>query len=421
MATRRWTLRLSLLLNLGLILHTLHTSTKISSSISSPALQSLSNDAKGNKSEHVEKTPTIDYLERTRLTLSGASGDTAADSAFECPTSHVIDDDMNHANHPQCSRMLSAFYSKNITLKACDRVTGTYNPYGWECRLKQPLFDEIMNANMQQCAFGFMDVGALIGDWIVAESLLFDSMKSVAVEAHPQTYLAMKRYLQVNGIDGVRSHSYPFAVGDASMDQISVSGASDLVSWSDGIFRINNWVPSLCIETSVENTGTFKASDGMGSTSSCPPAQLALPITTIDMIMTNWQARRGTKSPPDKLAYGGLFAFKLDIEGSERDALRGANLSFSDPEQRPCIIYIELKTDEKYTQAFEMLIELGYTDIMDMDSGRKGRESYPPLGAKYPGEGNYELRLDSSVYQDCVERVREVACTDTSSGRKGSI
>ena len=411
MATRRWALRLSLLLNLGLMLH---TSKEI---LSSTALRTLSNGAKGNKSElaeKTEKTQTIDYLERTRLALSGASGDTAADSAFECPTSHVIEDDMTHANHPQCSRMLSAFYSKNITLKACGEVPGFYNPYGWECRLKQPLFDEIMKANMQKCAFGFMDVGALIGDWIVAESLLFDSMKSVAVEAHPHSYLTMKRYFQVNGIDGGRSHSYPFAVGDASMDQISVGGASDLVSWSDGIFRINNWAPSLCID-SVGNAGTFKTSGGMGSTSSCPPAQLALPITTIDMIMTNWQARRGIKSPPGKLAFGGLFAFKLDIEGSERDALRGANLSFSDPEQRPCIIYIELKTDEKYAQAFEMLIELGYTDIIDIDSGRKGRESYPPLGAKYPGEGNYELRLDSSVYQECVERVREVACTDTSS------
>ena len=113
--------------------------------------------------------------------------------------------------------------------------------------------------------------------------------------------------------------------------------------------------------------------------------------------------------------FSAILFVKIDIEGGEYEALLGGNQTFSSPETRPCYIYIELKVDtktSKYDKAYHLLTKVyGYSDFDDIDSGLSGPSSYPPKGAVWDLEGNYEFRVPQSEMKQCVERARRSSCS----------
>lgn len=153
----------------------------------------------------------------------------------------------------------------------------------------------------------------------------------------------------------------------------------------------------MCVKAD-DRSGYMK----VGKSENCAAGEVLVPVITIDSIMMDWAAYRSDS--------GSLLFVKIDIEGGEYEALLGGNRTFSSPETRPCYIYIELKVDRKsskYDQAYDLLTNIyGYTDFDDVDSGLSGPNSYPPKGAVWDNEGNYEFRVSPSEMRECVERTR---------------
>ena len=120
---------------------------------------------------------------------------------------------------------------------------------------------------------------------------------------------------------------------------------------------------------------------------------------------------RGHKTALPTAARGDLLFAKFDIEGSEYEALLGAKGLFASNATRPCYVYIEIKAtsvNPRYEAAFNLLrYAYGYSHYYDIDSGLSGNLSYPPKGAVYPNEGNYEFQLPRGEMEDCTNRVRE--------------
>eukprot|EP00956_Cyclotella_meneghiniana_P010005 scaffold13803_cov51-Cyclotella_meneghiniana.AAC.8 len=316
------------------------------------------------------------------------------------------------------------------------KYTRFTHPMRWECRLKERLHTTIVDGGLSKCAFGFLDIGTALGDWVIALSG-FQHARFAAVEAHPRTFLEMLRALKVNRLlDEVGQVSaYPAAVGDSNnIVMMSQKYNETRVSWPNSEFiKVSSWPGStLCMPNPEgDNNGQFQAmklSDN-NDNNECKGAEVAVPIVSIDMIMHDWQINGGGAHPQSypktltksydehaqnyigQLAYGGLFAAKVDIEGAERDAIKSATLTFMDPHQRPCQLYFELKHGDEYAEALEMLVSFGYTEYIDVDSGLAGVGSFPPVGKLWPNEGNYEFRLSTEEFQKCVARVQRATCT----------
>lgn len=162
-----------------------------------------------------------------------------------------------------------------------------------------------------------------------------------------------------------------------------------------------NWTgPTLCI-TDGDTDGRLKVKTE-SITGLCPSGEAAVPAIPIDTMMLDWDV--------GKEKDGMLFA-KLDIEGGEYDALLGGSKTFSSNLTRPCFIYIEVKRGSPIYDHFSILNETyGYAVYEDLDSGLIGRESFPPKGSLWDGEGNYELRLPGEELAKCIKRVRRVTC-----------
>lgn len=154
--------------------------------------------------------------------------------------------------------------------------------------------------------------------------------------------------------------------------------------------------PVLC-DNGTDWEGVLKTL-GANKTDSCPGDQIAVPMVTVDEIMS------ATRDP------GTFFVAKIDIEGAEYEAVSGGRATLLDPMKRPCIIFAEIKDVPRfpYKKAFDFIVGERYTDIEDVDSGAIGAQ-WPPLGANYAKEENYEFRLSQKEMEECVARVKSSA------------
>jgi hypothetical protein len=111
--------------------------------------------------------------------------------------------------------------------------------------------------------------------------------------------------------------------------------------------------------------------------------KVEVPVASIDIILADWQASQSDNKQKSQLSFGGLFATKIDIEGAELEAIKSASLTFADSLQRPCQLILEMKTNDSYTEAFRRIFNLGYTGVINVDNGRTGEGSYPPIRGHY--------------------------------------
>ena len=314
-------------------------------------------------------------------------------------------------------------------MQSCgDDIMKYMHPFIWECRLKERLLAEIENANLSECAYCFLDIGSALGDWVIALAGNSNA-KFASAEANPETVLSLLRNFHANGLmENERVHLYPFAVGVSDSSDVGREWITADVIWpeqpkanpkaSEYPFRtfakVLDWPgSSLCmpIESKL-NLGGFTTTDlGVleNGDSECKLSETNVPIVSVVDIMNDWQ-RKDDSGEHSQLAHGGLFAAKVDVEGAEAGVVKSSLDAFTDPKQRPCIMYFEIKTSETYAEAFLALLELGYTDVVDVDSGRTGKDSYPPEGRLYQKEGNYEFKLPAEEFEECIDRVKQTTC-----------
>lgn len=320
-----------------------------------------------------------------------------------------------------------AWDEEGTELKSCgDDIMKYMHPFIWECRLKERLLVEIEQAELSECGYGFLDVGSALGDWVIALAGKHPKAKFASAEANPETVVSLLRNYHANVLlDGGRVHLYPFAVGVSNpISESSSEGFGVLanITWVEhprGSFaKVLDWPgSSLCMPIqSAFNLGGFTITNlgVLENGSSCNPGETNVPIVSVVDIMNDWQ-RDESKSEDggeqSQLAHGGLFAAKVDVEGAEAGVIKSALGAFMDPSQRPCIMYFEIKESQAYQEAFLALLELGYVDVVDVDSGRTGEDSYPPEGKLYASEGNYEFKLPPGEFNECIARVKQKTCS----------
>lgn len=167
------------------------------------------------------------------------------------------------------------------------------------------------------------------------------------------------------------------------------------------LFDANDaWMgPTICVpREDKEVVGKMTTKGG-----NCPEHEVSVPIITPDSIIEDFS--------PMINGGAGLFFAKLDIEGSEYEALMGMRTVFTDPQTRPCYVYIDLKNSPDSEKAVRLLQhEYGYANFMDLDSGLIGNDSFPPKGSRWQNSGNYEFWLNESDGLACAERVQKVSC-----------
>jgi len=301
-------------------------------------------------------------------------------------------------------------------IKSCgDEIMKYMHPFIWECRLKERLLNEIELAQLTDCAYGFLDVGSALGDWVIAMSGKHRRAKFASAEANPETAVTLLRNYDANGlVEEERVYVYPFAVGISNPNEVREDWITADIIWpqySRGkIAHVLDWPgSSLCMPIqSGQNLGGFSVTDlpaGLLGNSCKVGVETNVPIVSVSEIMNDWQGEDHSQ-----LNYGGLFAVKVDVEGAEAGVIKSAMNIFTNHEQRPCMMYFELKKSEAYKEAFVTLLELGYTEVIDVDSGKTGKDSYPPQGSLYSNEGNYEFKLASDHFQKCIDRVKQNTC-----------
>lgn len=261
----------------------------------------------------------------------------------------------------------------------------SHHPYRWECRLKKRIFDRIDQFGLRQVPFMMLDLGSAYSDWVLAVGSYAPQSQLVSVEANVAPFRNAFKHLAVN--PGLQERVFPLLAAVMSKDRFS--------DFRGPLVANNSWHgPYLCDDGSDQegamNTVTTK-------TNACSESEHAVPMTTIDMIMSASRIQ------------GALFFIKMDLEGAEYEALTGGGKTFLDPDTRPCIIIVELKVsdDKPYRKAYEFLLEVGYVEYEDIDSGLEGKDSWPPKGALFGNEGNYEFRLPKEELEKCAMRVRQ--------------
>eukprot|EP00592_Proboscia_alata_P010125 CAMPEP_0194362370 /NCGR_PEP_ID=MMETSP0174-20130528/10102_1 /TAXON_ID=216777 /ORGANISM="Proboscia alata, Strain PI-D3" /LENGTH=326 /DNA_ID=CAMNT_0039135189 /DNA_START=460 /DNA_END=1440 /DNA_ORIENTATION=- len=319
----------------------------------------------------------------------------------------------------------------------CGEVSVWTNPYLWEAHQKVILFDRMQASGLKNCNFVGLDLGGARGDWVIAAGVEANRSQYVVVEANPTLFRKMEKDFDTNaGLPG-RVFAYSAAAkSDASFFGYYSDNENDHSSsqeW-DG--------PTMCIDAS-SNEGVMDTA-GKETSNSCSETETTVPVVTVDIIMNDFWTSTASSISRDKNTHqhplsrsnsittafhddddtivskaGNLFFAKLDIEGSEYEALLGAKSVFSSKETRPCYVYIEIKfssVNPAYDKAFHMMKDTyGYTDFYDIDSGLVGNDSYPPIGKAYENEANYEFRLPTSELEECITRVRKhTSCSSSS-------
>lgn len=306
---------------------------------------------------------------------------------------------------------------------SCGKVPFYTNPYVWEDRIKEHLFERMEAHGLMQCGFVGLDVGGARGDWVIASGIQAEKSKYVVIEANPELFQKMTQDFETNVGLPERVFAYHAAVQSEAAffdyfeeEKRNETKPSNINGLWDG--------PTICVEAGkshgeMQIVGN-KRRDGC---SNKPPKEVAVPVVTVDMVMRDfWASTISSNVTIDTgtIQSGNLFFAKLDVEGSEYEALLGAQSVFASSKTRPCYVYIEIKTRlPVYDQAFRLLRDTyGYSEYSDIDSGLWGNISYPPVGALFENEGNYEFRLPAIEMEACTERVRQQTSCTPSQRRK---
>jgi len=208
----------------------------------------------------------------------------------------------------------------------------------------------------------FVDVGANIGWYTLAAAA--QGYRTVAIEPAKYNTELLRASLSLNGLDAY-VELYPVAVSDEPKDV--------------GCLRIAPYGrPS-------SNRGNFQM-----TSDSCLDSD-AVPVTTLDH-MFSFDADDADHSNAD------VQVMKLDIEGFEAKALRGARAMLRST-RPPCFVileyipvYLEMSGVNRPTVVFEELMEIGYELFADSPHGLGERIS--DLSALV-GDRDYELRWPS--------------------------
>ena len=261
------------------------------------------------------------------------------------------------------------------------------HPYRWECRLKARIMERIDQFGLRQTPFLMMDLGSFYADWVLAIGVYAPKAVLVNVDVNAEPFY--NNYMHFDSNEGFYDRVHGLLAALMSTKSFNEHEGPLLVD--------DRWEGPVFCDDGSNKRGTMNVTDLVGGCNK--EGQLRIPMITVDMIVA-------AHTP------GAWFFMKLDVEGSEYNALQGGLQSFADPQLRPCIIIIELKTPnegESYQKAFDLLVSLGYTDMEDVDTGKKGMESYPPRGGPYKNEGNYEFKLPEKELHQCAARVQETS------------
>lgn len=275
------------------------------------------------------------------------------------------------------------------TINWCGKVDRMWHqPYRWEAHLKKRLFDRIDQFSLKEVPFMMLDLGMAYADWALAVGAYAPQSRIVALEANVSPFRNVWKHLLVN--PGIVDRIFPIMAAVMGDERVSRDSSKKLI-------LEGRWTGPVLCDTGDDAEGVLNTF-GANKKDSCPGNEIAVPMVTVDEIMS------ATRDPET------FFVAKIDIEGAEYEAVSGGRATFLDPIRRPCIIFAELKDDPllPYKKAFDFIVDAGYTDIEDIDSGAVGVE-WPPRGAKYAKEGNYEFRLPQKEMEDCVTRVKSSA------------
>lgn len=276
---------------------------------------------------------------------------------------------------------------------SCGEIAIPYDadPWVWECHLKDRVFSRITQHDLRMCAFGALDIGANNGDWILGIGAYAPNSRYAAVEAGPYIYQRMFQNFATNAGLVERVYGYNAAAGSPNAYSAHQGPLfAETGAWTG---------PTMCVPSSDKSL----LDQTVGKGTNCPQNEEPIPIITPDSIMKDF-------SPMIKSG-AGLFFVKIDIEGGEYQALLGMREVFSNPETRPCYVYVELKNTPEYEKALKLLTdEYGYPHFTDLDSGVHGIGSFPPEGTRWKNEGNYEFWLPEAEHMACAERVRKATC-----------
>ena len=298
--------------------------------------------------------------------------------------------DVSNFDNGENNKIFNCSYTMKLPpvyLCPSTKVGFATHPYRWECRLKVRIMERIDRFGLRQTPFLMMDLGSCTGDWALAIGVY--ARKAVLVNVDANAVPFHKSYIDFDRNDGLDDRVHGLLAALMSTKSFNEHKGPLLVD--------DKWQGPVLCDDGSDRSGTMNVTGMIGGCNQ--EGLLRIPMITIDMIVA-------AHTP------GAWFFMKLDIEGSEYNALQGGLQSFADPQLRPCIIMIELKADGKgdsYSKAFDLLISLGYTDVEDIDTGREGPESYPPLGRIFPREGNYEFKLPEKELRQCVARVQETS------------
>lgn len=95
---------------------------------------------------------------------------------------------------PQADEKFNCNYQHTIAkANSCGeiKIPEDYDPWVWECHLKDRLFSRISRFQLNECAFGALDVGANNGGWVLGVGAYAPKSRYAAVEATPAIYQRM--------------------------------------------------------------------------------------------------------------------------------------------------------------------------------------------------------------------------------------
>jgi len=323
-----------------------------------------------------------------------------------CPTdSDVID--VHSVTPMKNDKRFNCDYERPLpTVYYCGNIQRpSHHPFRWECRLKKRVLERIDQFALKQAPFSILDLGSAYVDWVLAVGSYAPHSQLVPVEANVAPFRNMYQHLMVNPGLSRRVHGLNAAV---MSKEVFLSGSSTTLDGSLVSQDNQTWIGPVLCDDGTDKEGVMETTaTNVVAGSSCLPKEVQVPIIILDMIAAKGQ---------QFIKEGTLFFIKMDLEGAEYDALQGGREMFSNPNTRPCIVMIELKNvaTKPYKQAFDFLVEMGYTDYEDIDSGVQGIDAWPPKGQLFSNEGNYEFRLPANDLEQCAARVLNKSQQQTS-------
>jgi FkbM family methyltransferase len=209
---------------------------------------------------------------------------------------------------------------RRITFPAFDYY---WAPYLWTGKTYEPDVAMIFERLAGQPNKVFVDCGANIGYWtVVLSDPRFDFSRFYAVEANPFVFDYLERNVRLNGIECTTAHR---AVGERSGEILHLGG------------------------------GEGHAAGFVGESEKGPAVET---ITIADLV------RQGPPLPPET-----LIVVKLDVEGSEIPAIRGASAGMPEGD----FLYVFEDWPKSGMGVTEFLLQQGYDVVGISLDGRLSR------------------------------------------------